>query len=536
MGYQGSETSRVRVDFHAFGDEIGILRKQQPNWQSTGSAKVQLRGFREGSPLDGPSIISVSTSKSLGGSSGSFTIVLKVRTQADFDFLDSVFDDDWVDITLSRHDRKFHVMRGLIDDVRRTTSVVDGATSETFQITGRDFGKVFEDTQIYFNPLLETDLWGGAGFQLLSRYEAFADAPINKVVRVALEGWLAQIGDVGRANWEVPPSLAGATGGTVLDFITFFEENFSGRPERGIFGNGSEFTAANGNIWSFAQDYSDPPLTELYCDLLRVKNPAPFVGPVREGSGGFRRFQTPPDYLGSPSGDEIESDPEDQSTVMGVILRDRPFPSATLDRLNERAIIDGPWFTQIPLHTTPRQGVTGLSVGRSGRERRNAFFASPQLFQKTASVYPLLQVPEWSSFDMRRHGMRRYDITSRYVTGQADLFSLSLDYRAILRDWHCMNHLFLNGTCNLGHGRPDIRIGSRFRILGGAMQADETYYVETVDHSWGYVQGLRTRLGLTRGFRGTDQDYVDTLNKVVKNYSGSEKATLGLADAFENIA
>lgn len=519
-GYQGSETSRVRVDLHPFGDEIGILRRQQPDAQAQGSNAVRLRGLREDTA--GPAVISVSTSKALGGAAGTFDIGLKVRSRDDYDLLESLFDDDWVDITMTRHDRPFHVMRGLIDDVRRTTSADDGATSETFQISGRDFGKIFEETQIYFNPLLETDRWGGAGYQILQRYEAFADSPVNKIVRAALEGWLTQLGEIGRANWQIPPSL-GDPGSSALSHLTFFDRAYSGKPERGIFGNGSEFSAHNTNIWSFAQDYSDPPLLELYTDLLHERGL-----PVSSVHQGFAEYDVPPGYLGSPDGGEITSDPDNFDTVPAVILRDRPFPSPTMARLNNRALLEEPWFTELPLHVATRQGVSSLAVGRSGRERLNAFFASPQLFQKISGMAPMLQVPEWSEQSMRRHGMRRYDITSKYVTGTTNLFSLSLDYRAILRDWHCLNHLFLNGTCTMGSGRPDVRVGSRFRIRGESERDDETYYVETVDHSWQYAQGLRTRLGLTRGFRGSDQDYADTLNKMIATYSQSEVTSADL--------
>lgn len=534
FGYQGSETSRAEVTIYPFGDEIGILRRQQPNRQAKGNDPIKILGLRDAP--QGPALVSVQMNKALGGAAGTFSVGIKARTRSDFDLLDSIFDDDWIDISFTRHDRRFHVMRGLIDDVRRTTSIVNGATSDVFQITGRDFTKVFLETQIYFNSLLETDLWGGAGVQILKRFEAFANSPINNVVKTALIGWLSQLGTIGRANWEVPPGLPGfssplGSNRNVLTEMHFFERAFSGQPDRGIFINGTEFSPRSSDIWSFAQEFSDPPMVELYCDLMCAEDGAvlvrpPVEGPEQPGSQDpFLDFFAPVDYLGTPSGEEIESDPT--TTVMSVILRDRPFPSLVLDELNEREPIDGPWFTEIPLHVTPRQRVTSLSVGRSGRERLNAFFATPQHLQKYNQAMPLLQVPEWSSSDMRRHGMRRMDVTTKYVTAVTDLFTMSLNYRAILRDWHCMNHLFLNGTCVLGHGRPDIRVGGRFQMKGSVPQEDETYYVETVQHSWSYVQGLRTQLGLSRGFRGTDQEYVNTLRRVVQGYRDSQQAVGG---------
>lgn len=527
-GYQGSETSRVRVDLYTFGDDIGRSTSHQGDRTLSFTGETGGRQSPgDASPIAPPQIVSLQVGMAMGGATGTFNISFKSRRGSDFDLMEEVYDSDWVDITLIRHDRTFHTMRGIVDDVRRSTSVVDGATAEVVNVSGRGFGRMFTDTQIYFNPLLELDKWGGAGLQLLARYAAFADQPIPNVVRFALEGWFTQLGSVGRANWEVPRGLSNLGGvarpdigqrSTVLDFVTIVDQYFSNVPDRGVFTSGTEFSAHDSNVWAFALQFSDEPLVELYTDLLQV----PQIGNTAVAtSNEFIKYKIPPVYIGTPGGDEVSTDPSDGTTVAAVILRDRPFPSIVRAGLRGRDILQEPWFTEIPLHVVSREEIVDLNVGRSGNERRNSFIVSPQMFQKIARTNVALQVPEWSPNDMRRHGMRRYDISTNYITSKIDLIVTSTAYRGIVRDFHCMNHLFLNGTCQLGHGRPDIRIGSRFRILGDTRQEDETYYTEYVEHSWNYVQGLRTNVGLSRGFKGSDERFVDTLRQVVATYSQS---------------
>jgi hypothetical protein len=96
-----------------------------------------------------------------------------------------------------------------------------------------------------------------------------------------------------------------------------------------------------------------------------------------------------------------------------------------------------------------------------------------------------------------------------------------------------MNPYLLSGTIALGHGRPDIRVGTRIRIPGegGDTLLDETYYVEGVNHSWSLGPGIRTTLQVTRGFIGDDNMLLRAITDAGANY---KVPTVGDAAAFNS--
>lgn len=208
---------------------------------------------------------------------------------------------------------------------------------------------------------------------------------------------------------------------------------------------------------------------------------------------------------------------------MTVVVRDKPFPVVDPSLSPNR---DSSLWYQLPLFVNPRQAIVASDLGRSGLERYNAFFVAPQLTQEVlgAGGIDLLQ-PLWSKDDILRHGLRRVDVLSRYTSAKADLLTLSETQRLKIRDWYAINPCFLNGTLQLGVGMPDIRVGARVRVPGDAGDSgDETYYVETVSHTWRFGPGLRTALGVTRGWRGTDTEYLQALDDLVAHYHPPTRA------------
>jgi hypothetical protein len=92
-------------------------------------------------------------------------------------------------------------------------------------------------------------------------------------------------------------------------------------------------------------------------------------------------------------------------------------------------------------------------------------------------------------------------------------------------DFHCNGHLFLSGSIQLAHGRPDIRVGGKLRVnsageqVKGAFQGEvlggtfeENYHIDAVSHTWSPVTGMRTQLTVTRGLRATDEERIALLN------------------------
>jgi hypothetical protein len=447
------------------------------------------------------------------GQAGTFSLTVKPARGVADTLFDHIVDDDWVDIVFRRHGRVWHTMRGTIDGVTRNRTVSGtGATQISYNISGRDHQKQFEITPLWFNKFTHENLVGSASYRVYSIGPSLGGDPAQ-TVQAFLIAWLQELEEIGRANWPLPNTMPNTLGTFIEDIQDGFAlDGFTAVPDR--ISINPNFAEPQGTAWSLAQEWGDPGFCELWCDL------------------GKKRAQL-------KAGEECTID----ESTLSVFFRDRPFPLSTAvvdeDGYTPSGIglgRDSAWFS-LPLHVVPRQQVISDSVQRSGAERLNAFFVSPQLTQEFCRLgrNDLLQ-PLWSSQDIYRHGMRRYDIMTHYKARNANLLTLSAVQRHMTRDWYAINPYLLSGTIQLAVGRPEIRVGTRVRIPGdaGETRLDETYYVEGVSNDWVYGQGIRTNLQVTRGWIGDDDSLMDAIETLVDQYSQPRKmapraATTGAA-------
>jgi hypothetical protein len=479
--FQGSETSSAEVTIYHRGTDPVVLLS---------AGMSEFTGQRLGDQR--PCLLSVQTQKSLSAGSGTWSLAAK-PTKGWEDLLDKVVDDDWVDITFTRHGRRWHVMRGMVDEIRRDLAVGgSGATTEVISITGRDFTKVWELTPIWFNRFTSENVAGTFAYKLMTGPNTIMELAIDEAVDLILKGFLQEFGDRGRANWTIPEEMPNTTGPTLVtnfDLRTDVAPGQKRQPHR--IAASANFLLPDGNCWALAREWSDPMFCELWADLL----PAQAIDQVNEAE------LTP------------------QSSRMVVTLRDRPFPRLDAGK-------DSPWFS-LPLYTIPRQQLRDLSTGRSGLERYNAFFVSPLILQGTAGSGSIdLNAPLWDKNDIEAHGLRRFDLTTSYVSMDP---AVAEQLRERVRDWYCLNPYLLNGTFTTGVGRPDIRVGGRLRIPGQYGEEDqETYYIESIQHNWAFGQGIRTTGGITRGWRGTDDSLLRALGKKAFDYAPGAEAQPGV--------
>lgn len=495
-GFQGSETTGAEVTIYSQGDDPILFV-----W---GEETTTFSGKKITDEM--PSLVSVQTQKAMGAPSGSFVITAKCR----WDLRDRIIDDDWVDIVFYRHGRKWHVMRGLVDEVRRRKTVTgSGATTTVFTITGRDFGKIWEITPVWFSIALEENLSGHITEKVFtSDKAAFWGSEVHQgalvlgsppaAVRGYMFGFLEEFEGLGRANWNPPSSVPNierddTRAPSFIKSLFFNHFGFSNYPEReGIDPN---FISAGGTLWSLAQEWSDPLYTELFVDL--------FVN----GSQALQGIEAPID-----------------ETTMTVVFRDKPFP-ITFEDWGGAKGKDSPWFS-LPLFIIPRETIVNNDTGRGGFERYNFFMLSTPLAQDSYGLAaPEQQRPLWDKDDIFRHGLRRFDVQSKYGSRGGAIVEICKLQRGAIRDWYAINPYLLNGTLDLGIGMPDIRIGSRARVPGaGSEEEDETYYVESVAHNWVFGQGSRTSLGVTRGWRGTDATLLGAVEKLGGRYEIAQPA------------
>ncbi len=469
-GFQGSESSGAEVVFYGQeGDPITLHGGSVP---TTG----RKRGDKE------PSLISVGTNKQMGVASGQWSVTLKQPKGIDKSIFDLILDDDWIDISFYRHWRKWHVMRGLVDEVREAKAVSGtGTTTEAYTITGRCFGKIWEQTPIFFSIYTDDVVTGGIAYQVFTGATNVLGSP-DKAVEGYLFGFLKAIGDVGRANWVIPAGIPNI-GGSFADNAFYDTWDFTNTPPR--YALNPNFLNPQGTLWQLAQEWSDPMFLELFTDTL---------------PGAWRELTS-----------NIDEMYDNEITRMYVILRDRPFPTIEQGK-------DSPWFS-LPLFEIPRQMVTDHEIGRGGHERYNAFFVSPQLTQSLLGMGTMdLVKPLWNKDDIFHHGLRRFDITSKYLPDDMDLATMTNAQREQVRDWYCLNAYMFSGTIGFGMGLPNLRIGTRLRIKDADENKDETYYVESVSNNWVFRQGVKTSAGVTRGWVGTDDSYMAALTRMTENY------------------
>jgi hypothetical protein len=470
-GYQGTRTNSVEVAIYSHADDPILSGKKAETYAFLG------RSSRD----EAASVFSVATDKALGVAAGTFSVEVKDPGN----LMEVLSDDDWIDITMNVNGARFHVLRGLVDTFRETTqSGSSGATVRTVTITGRDFGAIFEKTKVWFNQFRAEN----AGYdQTVKMFQSLnvIGTPAQAVERI-LFGFLETMStaDPPRANWRLPPTMPGRRD----DFpsaITFIPDDFNNDPSRYAISQALMDPAGQG-IWALAQEWSDPQFCEMFCDLVIPEGD--LIGDVRIGPGQ-------------------ETDPT--STAMGVIFRDRPFPTV-------RDGMGSPWF-KLPLAFVSRQDTSSISLGRGGMERYNAFFVSPTAISQLNANGLDLTGPLWDPDSIQRHGFRDFSVDSRYIAQENDLFTMSSISRQIARDFHCLNPYFLNGSLSLVHLRPDIRVGTRVTIPGASADEDLSFYVEQVTHSWRLGQG-RTTLGVTRGWRGTAASLLDALQTMADRY------------------
>jgi hypothetical protein len=488
-GYQGSERSHGElVIYPQSGDPIII----------SGMGKVEFTGKKITDEVG--SLVSLGTSKTLESASGTWNAMIKPSAKG-AELLDQLTDDDWVDVIFYRHGKRWHVMRGLLDNIQLSERVGSkGATVRSYGLSGRDFGVIFERTPVWFSPYTDEKITGGVSLQVFGGALNIMGDPSNAVLGF-LSGFLDALGSTGRAVWKIPndvPGLGGQDFGAMIR-IMFDKEGFTNDPAR--IAINPNYLNPVGNLWSLAKEWSDPVFCELFCDTLMPESSAP-VYAVEDIS------EAPP-----------------EKTVLQVIFRDRTFPTQAKGK-------DSAYYSLLT-HVIPRQLITGMTLARGGAERFNAFFVAPQVSQELTGAGAIdLLAPLWSPDDIRRHGLRRFDIQTKYVSTKAELLIMSKAQREIVRDWYCMNPYLLHGSVALGRGFPQIHVGQRLIVPSGdpkKPEKDRSFYIEGVSHNWTFGSSTKTNLDVTRGWVGTDDQYINALGALASpsNYVVGNKSEPG---------
>lgn len=480
-GYQEGGGSSANVTIYTHGDD--------PILKQDGGTKLEFIGQTE-DDYD-PALLQVTTTKTLGDPAGTFQIMAKRGVQ---DLNELVADDDWVDIVFTKWEDEYHVMRGLVDTVHPDTmTTADGVTSAVWNISGRDFGKIFAQTQVWFNRYIGENVAGGATLSAFAANSSIFGSP-DKTVETFLRTMLSALNTKGNATWELPGTMPGEED-YFNDVWDFKKDGFDNTPKR-LAVNAHMLDAHGATLWELAQRWSDPQFCELYCDLVRY-------------SGRYPEPGWPLPIVNSR---------------MAVIFRDRPFP--LLQGSHDDNLVENKsrWFdSDFPTAKISRQEIKEQRTARGGLERKNAFFVASKAASEFANTWVDVQAPLWDKKDIERHGLRRIDVQSDYADKTNDIVGFSEMLRRRLRDFFCLNPYFYSGTIDLGHDRPDIRVGMKLVIPEDDNHKQETYYVEGVSNTWRAPRYARTSLSVTRGWRGTDQEHLQALRKMAGRYIAADR-------------
>lgn len=481
-GFQASVRTTVKVEIYPqSGDPIVV-----------NSSDLYFQGKR-GDDRD-HTLVSVQTEKTLKGA-GTFQLVLKPGKGIENSLFDDVMENDWIDISFVVEEKTWHTMRGLIDRIqRRTTLAGTGATTTTYVIVGRDFQKIWQSAPIWYDAVSQT----GTAVPYRLGQDNITGVPPDEMTRLILFELFKELpgGGNGGTNWTIPDRVP-STSQNFLDNVEFNTDGWSDHPQRRALLLG--LTNVAGTVWDLAEAWADLGFTELWCDLG--------VSPLPLSSRAV-----------DPADDSL---PISQSSMV-VFFRDKPFPltvdqgSPNLDTGHPNTGENSNWFA-LPQFIVPRAQITEEDAYRSGEERINSFHVSQQVLQMIAQVGPIeLSRPLRDLDSIGRHGMRRYDVSSKYISDEANLLTLARSQRAILRDWFSANPYLLSGSLALSTCRPEIRVGSRVKVpalSGGHYHQDEYYYVESVGHTWTFGNG-KTTLGVSRGYTGKSTRILDIIEKL----------------------
>ncbi len=431
----------------------------------------------------------VRTSKSVRDPAGGFTITLADRI--DSESLDSLYGllepMDLVEIRMAHEPHRRLaisgplpiVMRGFISNVRRSESMSSaGKPTRLIEITGQDYGKIWQILQIFYLPNYVV------GDNLLTHFKFFAQYGVGFEAQKASD-FLANV---------------------ILKIVNPFIAEMRGQGEAGT-------------------NPESSPLSEIRCRVEDIQTGRGIVAPfgINQWNG-----RTVYDLLHNnlDVGPFCELFLEDRESGVYVVYRQNPFYALNGDKIPEYVGDDGTGvfgFTDPAVADVPASDIVSIAVSRSDANVANYFWVDSPRYEINYGPYLRLAAAQGEDGDFFIEGHRNsnpkiYGTRKMWeqteqgapdethsgngLKGSEHVAQMDLSSKWITRRRRQLvaqnrdNVVWEHGTLRI-RGREDIRAGMYVRVKRGTL--DTLYYVVQVDHDFVPFSGFFTTLNVERG-------------------------------------
>lgn len=497
--FLASRTSSVTIyyyhwDKENFGTSTNVQTPEQLADNISKSKKCSLVGKLTGE------IESCSVSKNIEQPSASFNFTLFPTKN----WKQEISPGDWLVIYFHSSlepmkerptDTKNMVLIGNVDRIARVIQK-DQETDITtlrYQVSGRNFGKVFEQTDIWYDPYtiqqatLDVAL-RTAGLEIVGN----PSTQTGKVLDVFL-GKGAQFADGKTSSlnqWFLPEALSkllGSSGGTNFNSILKREiqSNLPGYKPRNMLTPNS-----NGSLWDMLKRSCNDLLNMLYLEEVRYADgtvkPTLVLKP--------RPFQT-------PSFENTTRKYSQYGKDDAVLRKALKGGYKTLQRHSDESYVE-----------VLQSEVIYENLGRDDHARINMlwfnttlnyeYILSPSSNMGNADS---IANPTFSRPSIMRHGLRRLDSVLEFchseIEGGGGAQNNSELFKAFagqLYDMNYANHLYEQGTIECT-GVLEAELGKALIVTGKSGSSKKVYFIEGYEHKWQFPNMWTTVFTVSKG-------------------------------------
>jgi len=454
-------------------------------------------------------VSSLRISKSLSNPSGIFDATLFPTRN----WKQIISPGDWVAIYLfssmevgkkstSDLDTKNMVMLGNIDRVSRTIerNEDDDKIESRYKLSGRNFGKAFEDINVWFDPysiqdaVLDVSL-RTAGLEIVGnpteQVQQILDVFLGPGSNFPGKGSTSPL-----RQFLIPTELSALFG--VSKFAVGSDRpllydilNINIEPDLPGFRTRNNISARdNGNLWENLVGASNELINEMYLEEVRATDGT--VSPT---------ITLRPKPLNTPRFELQFGDEKD--AVIGT-LNGKVTTLQSLSKTSFIEIVQGEIISE--------------DIGKDDHSRFNMYWLTSTRFEYyTRSIYADKRTnnsignPFVSQESIRRYGLKRFeknldfDRPGRSIKESQSETELFKAFMVQLYDQNFANHLYDGGTMETS-GVLEAELGKTLNILPNAglnakspVPPKKIYYIQAYEHEWNFPNTWRTTFTLTHG-------------------------------------